>query len=181
MRRFLILVVSLLLSTLTAAARTNPADYPLRVHIFSYNAHSHYFYRQLDAVDGEGRANLYENSEPRGFDFSYQCSDRLRTSPGFETYMARWKKPGQSLEILLPVFGKPGTVEGCELKVIMKDTAYARHNGLLGEEPSSVFKAWMVKYRYDPEHGLNEPVRPEPQPAAGQAPTAPANPAAPAK
>jgi hypothetical protein len=147
------------LSTAVLAGGHNAADYPLRVHIFQYNGHSHYAYHSLDMVDGEGRANLYENGEPRGFDFSYHCMDRLRTSAGFETYMARWKKPGKEIEILLPVFGKPGAMEGCSLLVDMKDNmAYARHNGLLGEEPSAKFKEWMIKHDYDPEHGKNEPV-----------------------
>jgi hypothetical protein len=162
----------LLFSPIAHAGKINPADYPLRVHIFAYNGHSHYYDHSLDMVDGEGRANLYENGEPKGFDFSYRCSDRLRVSPGFETYVARWKKPGQTLEILLPVFGKPGAGEGCDLKVLMKDTAYVRHNGMLGEEPASAFKEWMVKHQYDPEHGMNQPVNL--QSSQPQAPPAPA-------
>ena len=154
------MVGCLLLSTVALAGKTSAADYPLRVHIFSYNGHSHYYSGTLDMVDGEGRANLYENGEPRGFDFSYRCADRLRASPGFETYMARWKKPGKDIEILLPVFGKPGAADGCELKVLMKDSAYTRHNGLLGEEPAAAFKEWMVKHQYDPEHGKDLPVNP---------------------
>jgi hypothetical protein len=77
------------------AGKWSAADYPLRVHIFQFNAHSHYYNRVLDAVDGEGRANLYENGQPN--DFSYQCGARLMVSPGFETYLARWKKPGREL------------------------------------------------------------------------------------
>lgn len=170
MRRVFIFVVGvILLSAAAFAGKLNPADYPLRVHIFSYNGHSHYYDRSLDMVDGEGRANLYEKGEPRGVDFSYRCSDRLRVSPGYETYLARWKKPGQTLEILLPVFGKPGAADGCELKVLMKDTAYTRHNGMLGEEPAAKFKAWMVKHDYDPEHGKDLPVQ-EPKSAPGSEP-----------
>lgn len=188
MRRSIIFAACFLLAGFAHAGKVNSADFALRVHIFSYNGHSHYYDRSLDMVDGEGRANLYENSQPRGFDFSYRCADRLRVSAGYETYMARWKKPGQVLEILLPVFGKPNAVEGCELKVLMKDTAYFRHNGLVGEEPASVFKDWMLKHQYDPEHGLNEPVKTDaaqptgaqptqPQPPAGQPqPTPPARP-----
>jgi hypothetical protein len=71
------------------------ANYPLRVHIFQVGGVSHYYgaTRTLDYVDGEGRANLFENSEPRGFDFSYRCGERLRYSSGYETFLARWKKP----------------------------------------------------------------------------------------
>jgi hypothetical protein len=160
------LAACLLLSSTVLAGGHSAADFPLRVHIFQFNAHSHYAYRSLDTVDGEGRANLYENGEPRGFDFAYRCGDRLRGSAGYETYMARWKKPGRELEVLLPVFGKPGATESCDLKVDMKDSAYFRHNGLLGEEPAAVFKQWMDKHQYDPEHGKNEPVSTAPEPAA---------------
>ena len=173
MRRVLInclsgIAASLLLSTVALAGKTSAADYPLRVHIFSYNGHSHYYDRSLEMVDGEGRANLFENSEPRGFDFSYRCAARLMVSPGYETYMARWKKPGREIEILLPVFGKPGAADGCVLQVLVKDTAYTRHNGLIGEEPAAEFKNWMDKHQYDPEHGRNEPVNPPAPPAAAQ-------------
>lgn len=158
-----------LLSTSALAGGHSPADFPLRVHVFGFSAHSHYTWQNLDEVDGEGRANLYENGEPRGFDFGYRCGDRLRVSPGYETYMAKWKKPGRELEILLPVFGKPGAMESCDLKVDMKDAAYHRHNGLLAEEPIARYKEWMDLHQYDPEHGKNEPV---PAPAAAGKPAA---------
>ena len=166
---------SVLLSTAVLAGSRNPADYPLRVHIYQFNTYSHYYNRSLDAVDGEGRANLYENSEAHGFDFSYNCEKRLMFSPGYETYMAHWKKPGRELEILLPVLGgKPGDASSCDLKVTMKpDSAYVRHNGQFGEEPAAQYKAWMVKYKYDPERGLNEPVKPA-EPAPSGAPAQPA-------
>jgi hypothetical protein len=174
MRRVFLLVLSsiagcLLVSTGALAGGHNAADFTLRVHVFQFNSHSHYYHQALDVVDGEGRANLYENGEPRGFDFSYRCGERLRVSPGYETYPARWKKPNQVLEILLPVFGKPGAMEACEMKVDMKDTAYYRHNGGLDEEPAAKFREWMEKHQYDPEHGKNEPVAAPPAPAEGAA------------
>ena len=161
------IAVCFLISTAALAGGHNPADYPLRVHVFQFNSHSHYYHQALDVVDGEGRANLYESSQPRGFDFSYRCMERLRVSPGFETYPARWKKPNQTLEILLPVFGKPGAMEACEMKVDMKEMAYTRHNGGLDEEPAAKFKEWMVKHQYDPEHGMENPVAGPPAPAEG--------------
>ena len=165
MRRVLIpglsgLALCLLVATVAWAGKWSAADYPLRVHIFQFNAHSHYYYRSLDAVDGEGRANLYENGQPLGFDFGYYCGSRIMVSPGYETYLARWKKPGRELEILLPTLGgKPGEMNSCDLNVTLKDgMAYHKHNGLLDEEPAAKFKDWMVRHQYDPEHGLNEPV-----------------------
>jgi hypothetical protein len=79
-------------------------------------------------------------------------------SPGYETYPARWLKPGRTLEILEPQFGKPGAYEVCELKVELKETVYFKHGGLLDEEPAAKFKDWMDKHQYDPEKGKNEPV-----------------------
>jgi hypothetical protein len=160
----------LLFSTVALAGGHNAAEYPLRVHIYQVGGVSHYYSptRSLDLVDGEGRANLFENGEPLGFDFSYRCEERLKDSAGYETYLARWKKPNQTLEILLPQFGKPGAYDSCELKVLMKDSmVYHKHNGLLGEEPAAHYKEWMEKVQYDPEHGKNEPVPVAPASAAG--------------
>ena len=154
----------LLLSLPVIAGGRNVDDYPLRVHIFQNSQHSHYRERMIDYVDGEGRANLCENGEPRGFDYNFRCGVRLMVSAGFETYPARWKKAGKELEILLPVMGKPGAFDACGLMVEMKDTAYIRHGGTLEEEPSAVFKEWMQKHQYDPEKGLNEPVTAAPAP-----------------
>jgi hypothetical protein len=173
MRRIVFLSLSgmafcLLLSTVALAGGYKLDNYPLRVHIYSYNAHSHYYERQVSWVDGEGRATLYENGEPKGFDFGYRCEDRLRSSPGYETYYARWKKPGRTLEILLPVFGKPNADESCELKVVMKDGfAYRRRNGSVIEVPSAEWKDWMQRHQYDPEHGKNVPVMPAAKPSNG--------------
>ena len=135
-------------------------DYPLRVHIHTVSQHSHYMRGMLNFVDGEGRANLFENGEARGFDYSFRCGQRLMTSPGYETYPARWKKRGKELDMLRPIMGRPDAAGSCVLKVEMKDGAYFRHNGALEEEPVVMFKEWMAKHEYDPEHGRNEPVDP---------------------
>jgi hypothetical protein len=152
-----------LISTAVMAGTHDAADFPLRVHIYSHEGHSHYAQRVLDYVDGEGRANLFADGQPTGFDYSYRCGERLMNSIGYETYMARWKKPGKTLEILRPVMGKPNDTNICELKVDMKaGMAYFGRNGSLGEEPSSVFKQWMEKVQYDPEHGKDMPIPPVP-------------------
>jgi hypothetical protein len=148
-------------STALQAGGRTAADYPLRVHIFQHSGHSHYDYRQLSSDDGEGRANLYENGVPTAFDFSFSCTQRLMNSMGYETYLARWKKPGKSLDILFPVMGKPQTLASCEFKVQMKaSVAYVPTQHGLREESSSVLQEWMVKRQYDPEHDKNQPVHP---------------------
>lgn len=175
MRRYLVAGISCLVLVLgfsvpASAGKLNAADYPLRVHVFGLNAgHAHYYYGYMNRADGDGRANLFENGQPTGFDFNYECAQRLHANPGYETYMARWKKPGAELELLLPVYGKPDAMDVCSLKVVMKmGTAYFKHNGAVGEEPTEVFRNWMVKHQYDPEHGLDMPV----QPGQGTAPPA---------
>ncbi|MFY9853918.1 MAG: hypothetical protein WAK26_08595 [Terracidiphilus sp.] len=162
------LAVCIVLSTAVLAAR-NLADYPLRVHIYSHDSVSHYWgpggARSLDGVDGEGRGNLFENGEPRGFDFRYYCGNRLMNSMGYETYPARWKKPGKEMQILLPADGG-----ACDFKVDVKpDVVYHRRNGYLEEQPAAKYKEWMIRHQYDPEHGMNLPVDPTSVPKPAQA------------
>ena len=170
MRRFFFyalssLVCPVLLFNAAFAESHNAADYPLRVHIVQNTNHAHYRLRMLDYVDGEGRANLFENSQSRGFDYDFRCDDRLMVSPGYETYPARWHQPGRELDILEPVMGKPGAGKSCTLKVDMKDMVYIRRNGLVDQQSPATFKQWMDRRQYDPEHGKIEPVPAAPAPA----------------
>lgn len=160
--RTLSLIIGLpLLAAPARASKVKPADFPLRVHVFSFTSIRHYHGSFLQEVDGIGQANLFENGQPRGFDFTYQCGQPITPELGFETLMARWKKPGREIEILMPsIGGKPGAMDSCDLKVTLKEsTAYYRGNGRIGEEPAAAFKDWMIKHKYDPEHGMNQPVR----------------------
>ena len=163
-----LLFLCLLSPIVLHAESKNPADYPLRVHILGKNQTTFYHNRFAEEAKGEGRANLFENSEARGVDFTFDCSEKLKASFGFETYPAKWKKPNQELTVLLPVFGKTGSYFTCNLKTDVKDFAYATHNGKMISEPVADFKQWMIKHDYDPEHGKNTPTRLQPgeQPAA---------------
>lgn len=153
-----VLVAYALFSAAALAASHNPADYPLRVHIFRHNSVSHYYDRSLETVDGEGRANLFENSDAHGIDFRYHCDNRLMNSIGYETYRARWKKPGKELELLQTAMG--GT---CDFKVDVKESVvYRKHKGVVSEVPAADFKEWMIKHQYDPEHGKELPVAADP-------------------
>ena len=160
------LAFSLLLATLPVHAESkNPADYPLRVHIFNRSETSFYHGHVQEESKGEGRANLFANGDVHGVDFNFECSEKLKASFGFETYPAKWKKPNQELTVLLPVFGKAHTYFTCNLKTDVKDFAYLARNGKMGSEPSADFKTWMVKHDYDPEHDKNTPSKLEPQSA----------------
>ena len=158
MRFFRLLAILLIVASIPCLAESkDPADYPLRIHVFNRDQTTFYHNRYADEAKGEGRANLFENSEPHALDFSYDCSEKVKPSIGFETYPAKWKKQGQELTVLLPVFGKTGKYFTCNFKTDLKDSAYVAHNGRIGSEPSADFKAWMQKYDYDPEHGKNQP------------------------
>jgi hypothetical protein len=174
-----VFAVCFVVSTVAFASKVNTADYPLRVHIVDRNGVRHYHgfgggLSDLEAVDGMGQGNLFENGQPLGFDFTYQCGQPITHQSTYETFMARWKKPGRSIEIIQPIIGgKPGEMSSCELKVTLKqDTVYSMRNGGLVEEPSARFKEWMTAHQYDPEHGKNEPVNTAPaKPAVAPAPT----------
>lgn len=155
----------------------DPGDYPLRFHIFSRAEHNHYHHGVLDDARGEGHANLYGNGEVHGIDFSFDCGRRVELSPGYETYLAKWKKPGKQLVVLLPVMGKTGAFDSCNFDVDVKDIAYYSHNREVLTETTDAFKAWMVKHDYDPEHGKNDPV----SPGAGDASPPPPQPPPPAQ
>jgi hypothetical protein len=158
------LATLLIAATLAHAGGPKSDEYPLRVHVFNHSGHSHYWHRMLQFSEGEGRANIFESSQPTAFDFNFHCPVRLMNNPGFETYSARWKKPGRELAILIPEIGKPESWLKCDLDVRMKTgIAYVKHEGNLTEEPSDQFVQWMQKHDYDPEHGKNEPVKLSPQ------------------
>jgi hypothetical protein len=170
--RSLCLCLLLVPATLNAESK-NPADYPLRIHIYGRDQTTFYHNRNIDESKGDGRANLFENSEAKGVDFSYECSEKLKPSFGYETYPAKWKKPNQELVVLLPIFGRSNAYVTCNLKTEIKDYAYAAQNGRMNSEPTPQFKAWMVKHDYDPEHGKNTPTKADPPPAAPAQPPAP--------
>ena len=178
MRRSLALLLFASLATPALYAEShNLADYPLRIHIYRRNETTFYHHRQEEEAKGEGRANLYENGEPKGIDFQFECDNKLQTSSGYETFPAKWKKPGQELVILQPQFGKTG-YDTCRLKVMVKDFVYVTRNGNLNSEPIDVFKQWMAKHDYDPEHGKTMPTQLAPQAANPTRPGAPAEPPA---
>lgn len=158
MRRFLVVgVLSLLIAPFAAAESHDPADYPLRLHIYRRNEKNFYHRRQLEEVKGEGHGNLFEGGDPMGVDFQFDCDQKLQTSTGFETFPAKWKKPGFELVILQPQFGKPG-YDTCRLKVIVRDFVYRSRNGNLVTQPAVAFKQWMVAHQYDPERGKEDPL-----------------------
>jgi hypothetical protein len=156
---------SLAVSTPALAVKPDEAKYPLRVHIMRFAAqpnHSRVPKSLSDPppyVAGMGVADLFENGEPQGFQFTYSCTVAMQASGGYSTLPARWKKKDKTLEILLPQAGKPWNSESCNLTTEMSaGLVYYWKNGSLAEESSAVLKDWMAKHQYDPENDQEEPV-----------------------
>jgi hypothetical protein len=160
-RVFTLLSVLLLTCASAAVAESkSPADYPLRLALLGQQEIQRFHNGVAEEAKGDGRANLFENGVAHAVNFSYDCSEKVRTSFGYETYPAKWKKQGQELVVLMPVFGKAGSYFTCNFKTDVKTFAYARaRNGGLGETPAEQYKVWMNKHEYDPEHGKNTPLR----------------------
>jgi len=147
------------------AAGPDPGKYPLRVFVFRYSNRAStsrepkHPQDMKDYTSGVGQGDLFENGQPIGFQFSYSCIADMRNSAGYETFPARWKKKGKTLEILLSELKKAGNLDGCEMQVdVMPGQAFIWKNGGVAVEPSEKLKAWMVKHQFDPENGAEEPM-----------------------
>jgi hypothetical protein len=136
----LLLAALIVPATAVHADDKNPGDYPLRLHIFSREEHTHYHHGLESFSQGDGRANLFANGEVHAVDFHFDCNEKIERSVGFETYMAKWRKPGKSLTVLFPRFGQTGKFFTCDLDTDVKpDVAYFTHAGSLSTEPVAAF------------------------------------------
>ncbi len=83
-----------------------------------------------ESYSGEGRGDLV--SPPNGtlgISFQYKDCYRVRAQPGFQSLPARWKKPGQTLEVLIPadripVAGRPLPPAKCSFTVTQHEFVY---------------------------------------------------------
>jgi len=148
LRNISFIVLGLLVPALAApafAAPKNPADYPLRVHIYrthwSTGTDGPYIYEYFNTgYHGYGRANLIDGAETNAMEYSFECDSHFLKSDTDEAYMARWKKPGQSIEMLVSTIGSE-KVKSCVLKVTLKDTVYHKVNGEIISLTQEQYKA----------------------------------------
>jgi hypothetical protein len=119
-------------------AKRSLNDYPLRLHIYQTNwSHNSWGYHAV------GRANLFdEQGAPHGVEFTYDCGDHLMASNANEAYPAKWKKQGQSIEVVFGEIGeKPDDFHACEFKVAVKSFVFYRHDGNLETGTAEEFMA----------------------------------------
>jgi hypothetical protein len=109
-------------------AKRSLGDYPMRLHIYQTN-----WTRNGYGYHGYGRANLFdEQGAPHGVEYTYDCEDHLMASNANEAYPAKWKKSGQSIEVIFGEIGqKPDDFHACEFKIAIKSFVFYRHNGEL--------------------------------------------------
>jgi hypothetical protein len=85
---------------------------------------------QDPVFSGTGRGDLVTPpGGTQGLTFQYDNCVRVRVHPGFESLPARWKKPGKTLEVLMPsddipVSGHPLPPVKCSLNVTLHDFVY---------------------------------------------------------
>jgi hypothetical protein len=122
-------------------AKRDISEYTLRVHIYGTSwDHNRWGYHAV------GRANLFdEQGMPHGMEFTYDCADHLMGSSGNEAYPAKWKKPGQSIEVVFGEIGSnPDSFQACEFKVAMKSYVfYSRDHNVSTESPQE----FLAKHR----------------------------------
>ncbi len=120
----MMLPIALLFAMLQNQAPAVPAivsdpAYPLRVQVAQTGSSTGSF-QHLSAW---GHGNVL-GPPLQGFDFTASCNQPFAPRPeGDQYFRARWKAPGQRLEILIQQLGS-GRITACELKVAMQEQAY---------------------------------------------------------
>jgi hypothetical protein len=156
----LLVFTAVLCAPVVLLARRAVSDYPLRLHIYQTHwNHNNFGYHAF------GRANLFdEHGAPHGVEYTYDCGDHLMASSGNEAYPARWKKPGQSMEVIFGEIGqKPDEYHSCDFKIAIKSYVFFRHQGDVDTESPEEF---MAKHaNQGPSAGANDvPVSANPHP-----------------
>jgi hypothetical protein len=126
MRR-LALALSLLFP-LTLIAGKNLADYPLQIQVIEshWNRPVNNVDRRFGGVEGWGRGDIKDGDSVHGFDFSYASAEPFHRTVGDGHYLAKWKKDGLRMELLVGEIGSPDKFQTYDLKTTVLDDVYVR-------------------------------------------------------
>jgi hypothetical protein len=130
MRR-LALAVALMFPIVLLAGK-NPADYPLQIQVIEshWNRPINNVDRRFGGVEGWGRGNIKDGDALRGFDFSYSAAEPFHRTVGNGRYLAKWKKDGLKMKLLVGEIGAPDKFQSYDLKTTVRDDVYVRgHEG----------------------------------------------------
>jgi hypothetical protein len=119
MRRLAWLVCIFFLLPAVSRAGKNLADYPLQIRVIE--AH---WNRHQGMVDGWGRGDVRDGESIRGFDFTYTSGQPFHRTVGDAHYLAKWKKEGLKMELLVGEIGSTDKYATFDLKTSVRDDIY---------------------------------------------------------
>jgi hypothetical protein len=128
MRRFALVAGFLFLFSVALLAGKNPADYPLQIQVIEthWNRSISPVDRRYGALDGWGRGDIKDGDSVHGFDFSYTSTEPFHRTVGDARYLAKWKKEGLKMELLVGEIGSPDKFHTYDLKTSIRDDVYVR-------------------------------------------------------
>jgi hypothetical protein len=117
-RKVLVACIFFLLPAVSRAGK-NLADYPLQIQVVESHWH-----RDHGTVDGYGRGDVRDGDSIRGFDFTYYAGEPFHRTVGDSHYLAKWKKQGLKMELLVGEIGSPDKYVAYDLKTSLRDDVY---------------------------------------------------------
>lgn len=128
MRRLLLVLSVLFLFSTILFAGKNLAEYPLQIQVLEshWNRPVNPVDRRFGGVDGWGRGNIKDGDSIRGFDFSYSSTEPFHRTVGNAHYVAKWKKDGVKMELLVGEIGSPDKFHTYDLKTTVLEDVYVR-------------------------------------------------------
>jgi hypothetical protein len=118
-RKLTLLVCIFFLLPAVSRAGKNLADYPLQIQVIESHWH-----RYRGGVDGYGRGDIRTGDSVRGFDFAYSATEPFHKTVGDAHYLAKWKKDGLKMELLVGEIGSPDKYATYDLKTTVRDDVY---------------------------------------------------------
>lgn len=137
MKRSLLIVI-LCLFSLSSFAGKDPANYPLKVHIFQVAWGSHI--PRFNEYRATGRGNVWDGDSVHAFDFTYDCSFPVRRTARNQPYLGKWKKQQVRLELLATKIGTNDKYQECELQTTLRAGVYVVGDGNISEVSQEEFK-----------------------------------------
>ena len=119
MRRLALALTVPFLLPIVLFAGKNLADYPLEIQIVESHWNRHY-----GTVEGWGRGNIKDADSVHAFDFSYTSAEPFHRTIGDGHYIAKWKKDGLRLELLVGEIGTPDKFHTYDVKTSLRDDVY---------------------------------------------------------
>jgi len=128
MRRLALALTLPIIFPLVLLAGKNPADYPLQIQIIEshWNRPINTVERRYGTIDGWGRGNIKDGDSIRAFDFTYSSAEPFHRTIGDARYLAKWKKEGQRLELLVGEIGAPDKFHSYDVKTSVREDVYVR-------------------------------------------------------